>query len=160
MAQCTGGTSFDLAFERKHDVVLRLLTRAADLWATQGREALPPDSLVAVMLRIFLSEWSGYGGRRGEMEQEMRTLDAWIALVGTPSEEADPLTAPPSEQISSAISQLVIQVSSGADQWSMGNPEQPPTPHVLNAVEHILFSHKLTHPPPNPKLPCSVRMNE
>ena len=50
MAQVCGGTTFDLAFKRKHETAQDILSRAADFWAARGREALDPDSVIAVSL--------------------------------------------------------------------------------------------------------------
>ena len=153
MAQCTGGTIFDLAARYKHDAARNVLSRAADIWAASGLEALSLDSLIAVILRIFLSKWSQYGGLR----EEGRTLEQWLPLVGTAQQEADalvPLVAPAT--VADVLSLLLVEISFAADQWSLGNPEQPPTAHALNAVEHILFTHKLTHRPASPKLPTTV----
>jgi hypothetical protein len=157
MAQHTGGTAFDLAFNRKHEAALKILSRAADIWASSGREVLKPDSVVAVMLRIFLSEWSEYGVYVGELEREARTLENWVSIVGTAQQEADGLSKVSPNIISDALSLLLTEISDAADQWSIGNPEQPSTAQALNTIEHILFAHKFTTRPANPKLPTTVR---
>src|SRR5271157_4540670 len=90
MAQCTGGTIFDLAASNKHNAARNVLSRAADTWATSGRKALSLDSVIAVILRIFLSEWSQFG----EMREEARTLEQWLPLVGTAQQEADAIVPP------------------------------------------------------------------
>lgn len=153
MAQVCGGTSFDLAFRRKHEAAQRMLSRAADIWAAKGREALDSDAVIAVILRIYLSEWSEYGEQVGELRQETRSLEAWLSIVGTAKQEADGLARVAPSIISDALSLLLGEISCAADQWSIGNPEQPPTAQALNAIEHILFEHKLTHRPASPKLP-------
>jgi len=154
MAQVCGGTSFDFVALRKHEAAQNFLSRAADIWAASGREALSLDSVIAVILRIFLSEWSEYGGLR----QEARTLEQWLPLVGTAREEADALVSPVAPgKVDDVLAQLLVEISFAADLWSLGNPEQPPTAHSLNAVEHILFTHKLTSRPASPKLPTTVR---
>ncbi len=153
MAQCTGGTMFDLAARYKHDAAQKVLARAADLWAASGREALSPDSLIAVILHIFLATWSQYGGLR----EEGRTLEQWLPMVGTAQQEAGavvPQVAPAT--VADALNRLSTEISFAAEQWSLGNPEQPPTAQALNAVEHILFTHKLTQRPASPKLPTTV----
>jgi hypothetical protein len=153
MAQCTGGTIFDLAASNKHNAARNVLSRAADTWATSGRKALSLDSVIAVILRIFLSEWSQFG----EMREEARTLEQWLPLVGTAQQEADAIVPPVAPAtVANVLYLLLAEISFAADQWSLGNPEQPPTAHALNAVEHILFTHKLTHRPPSPKLPATV----
>jgi hypothetical protein len=153
MAQVTGGTRFDFVARRKHDAARKVLSRAADIWAARGREALSIDSAIAVILRIVLSQWSEFGGLR----QEVRTLENWLSLVGTARQEADtlaPTVAPTT--VTDVLSLLSTEISFAADQWSLGNPEQPPTAHALNAVEHILFTHKLIPRPASPKLPTTV----
>src|SRR5438128_2068754 len=89
MAQVCGGTTFDFVARRKHDAAQRVLSRAADIWSKGGRDALSLDSVVAVLLHIFLSKWSEYGGLR----DEARTLEMWLPLVAGAQEEADALTS-------------------------------------------------------------------
>ena len=156
MAQVCGGYSFDLAFERKREVAQGLLSRAGDIWASEGAKALDPSSVLAIMLRIFLSEWSEFGTNRGEVAMEIRSLNTWLSLVGTPKQEAERFSKAKSDVIFTAISKLLEEISCAADHWSIGNPEQPPTSHVLNTIEHILFTHNLTHRPPSPKLPVTL----
>lgn len=157
MAQVCGGTTFDLVFSRKHEAAQKVLSRAADLWSTGGREKLSSDSVAAVMLRIFLSPWSEYGANPGELRREARGLESGLSLVGTAQEEASRFSKTQPSTISDAIPELLAEISSAADQWSIGNPEQPSTAQALNAIEHLLFSHKLTHRPASPKLPTTVR---
>ena len=154
MAQVCGGTTFDFVARRKHEAAQNVLSRAADTWAASGREALSVDSVMAVILRIFLSSWSEYGGLR----EEARTLEQWLPLVGTAQEEADALVSSvgPAKKVADVVSLLLAEISFAADQWSIGNPEQPSTAHALNAIVHILFTHKLVHRPANPKLPTTV----
>jgi hypothetical protein len=154
MAQVCGGTTFDFVARRKHEAAQKVLSRAADIWAANEREALSVDSVIAIILRIFLSRWSEYGGLR----QEGRTLEQWLALVSTAQKEADTLVSSvaPAKNVADVLSLLSAEISFAAEQWSLGNPEQPPTAHALNAVEHILFKHKLVHRPPSPKLPTTV----
>jgi hypothetical protein len=156
MAQVCGGTAFDLTFSRKHEVAQKLLSRAADIWAASGREALAPDSVIAVMLRIFLSEWSEVGEILGELHQEGRSLEKWLSIVGSPEQEAGRSGVAP-DFISQALSLLLAEISYAADRWSIGNPEEPPTAQALNAIEHILFTYKLTNRPASPKLPTTIR---
>lgn len=155
MAQVCGGTTFDFVGRRKHDAAQKIVSRAADIWAAGGREALSHDSVIAVILRIFLSKWPflEFGGLRFEA----RTLEKWLSLVGTAQEEADTLlssVAPAT--VNDTLSLLLAEISCAADQWSLGNPEQPPTAHALNALEHILFTHKLILRPARPKMPTTV----
>jgi hypothetical protein len=154
MAQVCGGTTFDFVARRKHEAAQKVLSRAADIWAASGREALSVDSVIAVILRICLARGSEYGGLR----EEGRTLEQWLPLVGTAQKEADPLVSSvtPTKNVADVLSRLSAEISFAADQWSLGNPEEPHTAHALNAVEYILFTHKLVHRPPSPKLPTTV----
>ena len=154
MAQVCGGTTFDFVASRKHDAAQRVLSRAADIWAKGGRDALRLDAVVAVLLHIFLSRWSEYDG----VSQEARTLEMWLPLVASAQQEADGLMtqlAPAS--VAGVLSVVFAELSFASDQWSLGDPEQPPTAQALNTVEHILFTHRLTTRPASPKLPTSVR---
>ena len=131
-----------------------VLERAADIWAAHGREALNVDSVIAVVLHIFLSRWSKFGHSR----EEGRTLEQWLPLVGKAQEEAEALVSPmtPAKHVADVLSQLLAEISFAADQWSLGNPEQPPSAHALNVITHILFTHKFTNRPANPKLPKTI----
>src|ERR1043165_4997421 len=90
MAQVCGGTTFDLAFSRKHEAAQKMLSCAADVWATSGREALNSDSVIAVMLRIFLSEWSEYGVYPGELRREARSLQDAVGGWHGPTRSRSP----------------------------------------------------------------------
>jgi hypothetical protein len=151
MAQVCGGTTFDVIARRKHDAAQRILSRAADLWATRGRDALALDALIAILLRIFLSRWSEYR----DSPDETRPLEAWLPLVDTASQEAESFIL---EQptITDALPLIHAELSFAAGQWLLGDPEQPPTAHALNAIEHTLFTHRLSHRPPAPKLPTHL----
>lgn len=61
MAQVTGGSSFDYVAERKHQVAKKVLSRAADIWAIGGLDVVSLDSVIAVLLHIFLAKWSQDG---------------------------------------------------------------------------------------------------
>jgi len=151
MAQVCGGTTFDFIAQRKHDAAHRVLVRAADLWATRRCDALSVDGLAAVLLRIFLSRWSQYGGLR----DETRPLDAWLAIVGTAAQEAASFSSE-HPSVSGALPLIHAELSFAADQWLLGDPEQPPTSHALNVIEHLLFTHRLSLRPPAPRLPTTL----
>ena len=150
MAQVCGGTTFDFIARRKHDAAQRILSRAADLWATHGREALDLDALIAVLLRIFLSRWSEYR----DLPDETRSLEAWLPLVSTPAHEVESFVSQ-QPTITDALPLIRAELSFAAEQWLLGDPEQPPTTHALNAIEHVLFTHRISHRPPAPRLPTT-----
>ena len=130
MAQVCGGTTFDFVARRKHDAAQKVLSRAADIWSKGGRDALTLDSVVAVLLHIFLSKWSEYGGLR----EEARTLETWLPLVASAQEEADTLLLPVARAVVPAVlASLLAELSFAADQWALGDPEQPLTAQALNA---------------------------
>ena len=154
MAQVTSDSYFDYAAMRKHNTAQKVLSRAADVWATRGRDSLGLDSVLAVLLHIFLSQWSQAGG----FGEDPRPLEAWLSVVGTAEQEADSLFPPTAKPgISEVLTHLRAELSFAEEQWLLGHPEQPPTAHALNAIEHILFSHKLTRRPASPTLPTTLR---
>ena len=136
MAQVCGGSSFDLAAERKHDVAQRIISRAADIWAG-GKDSLQIDSIVAALLRIYLSRWTEFGGilrKRGyslsnhiaahSVQDEARPLELWLSMVGTPQEEAEHLVASSKQKIiPGLLASLHAELSRGAEQWKLGDPE-------------------------------------
>jgi hypothetical protein len=139
MAQVCGGTTFDFVARRKHEVAQKVMSRAADIWAAGGRGALDVDSVIAVILRIFLARWSEYGGLR----QEVRTLERWLPLVGTAEKEADALVSQvaPAKNVADVLSQLSAEISSAAEQWSLGNPEEPPhRTRIERCCIHSIFA--------------------
>lgn len=142
MAQVCGGSSFDFEAERRHQAAERILSQAADRWSSHGTTALSLDSVIAVLMCIYLSpNFSG-------LKSETRTLEQWLARDYAQEEEVLWVS-----QISVATRteiqrQLKTELSFAVDQWSLGNPEQPPVHHALCAVERILFSKRLIHRPP------------
>lgn len=142
---------FDFIASRKHDAAQRIVSRAADLLAIHGRDVLDQEVLIAVLLRIFLSDWSAYGN----FPDEMRPLDTWVPLIGTLFEESESFVAK-HPTVTDALPPIRAELSFAAEQWLLGDPEQPPTAHALNAIEHILFTHRLSHRPPTAKLPTTL----
>lgn len=153
MAQVCGDTSFDFDWERQHEAALRTLRKAADQWAIKGADALPADAVIAVLLRIYLSKWPRYGG----IKSEVRSLKSRLDTIISAREEL--LRLRPKVDLS-ILGSLANELSFAVNQWSLGDPELPPTAHVINAVEHVLFSNKLTRRPPSPKLPVTLLAQE
>jgi len=116
MAQVCGGTTFDFVAERKHETALKILSRAADLWATRGLDSLNVDSAIAVLLCIFFS--------RSGVSEETRTLESWLSLVTTAREQAETFfPATDSATITKILAELQIEIANAAEQWSLGDPE-------------------------------------
>jgi len=121
------------------------------LWTSGVVDAVSLDTLVAVLLRIYLSEWLKFG------IGETRDLEWWLQLVTTPRRQLSSLR--PDADVS-VLSRLDAELSFAINQWALGDPESPPTAHTINAIEHILFSSRLTRRPPSPKMPTSLLHNE
>lgn len=168
MAQVTGTSTFDVVARHKRESAQRVLARAADLWAGHGRDSLSVDSVVAVMLRIYLSLWH----QHGNLHEKSHSLETWLPLVGSPEQEANSLIftvvnksylqnppakpAADAQTICQVLDLLRGELAAAAEQWLRGYPEQPPTAHAINVVEHILFTHKLSRRPADPKLPTTL----
>jgi hypothetical protein len=153
MAQVCGDSSFDFLWNRQNDVALGVLRKAADSWTSGGIDAVSSDALIAVLLRIYLSHWPEFGG----MAPETRDLESWLQRVTTAREEI--LSLRPGANVS-VLSRLDAELTFAAKQWALGNPECPPTSYAINAIEHVLFSSKLTRRPPSPKIPTSLLHHE
>lgn len=153
MAQVCGDSSFDFVWSRQHDTALGVLRNAANLWATHGTHALSTDAVIAVLLRIYLSEWP----RVGSIRRETRDLHSWLQLVGPAREEVRTLRPNASSEVAArTLCALNRELLGAINEWVMGDPESPPTTHALNVVEHILFIHKMTRRPGSPKKPSSI----
>ena len=153
MAQVCGDSSYDYFWDRQHDLALKLLCKAADLWASGGADRLSSDSLIAVLLNVYLFEPPEIGLRIWER----RDLASWREFVTTARQELSNLR-PNSD--ASVLDRLDAELSFAITQWMLGDPESPPAMHATNAIEHILFLSKLTRRPPNPKMPTSLFLQE
>ena len=153
MAQVCGDSSYDYLWDRQHDVALRVLRRAADWWTSGDADTVSPDSIVAALLRIYLSEWPEFGG----LAPETRSLESWLQLVTTARQEL--LSLRPNTDLA-VLSHIDAELSCATRQWALGDSESPQTAHVINAIEHILFSSKLTRRPASPKMPTSLLHHE
>lgn len=148
MAQVCGDSSFDYLWDRQHDVALGLVRKAADLWS-RGSDAVTSDALISVLLRIYLSTWPEFGG----IIRETRDLESWLRLVTSARQEL--ITLRPGAD-ASVLRELDAELSFAVKQWALGDPESPPTAHAVNAVEHVLFSSRLTRRPAIPRMPTSL----
>jgi hypothetical protein len=153
MAQVCGHSSFDHLWNRQHDAALGVLRKAADVWTCGRVDAVSLDALVAVLLRIYLSEWPEFGG----IISETRDLESWLQLVTTARQELESLRP---RADSSIVERLVEELSFAVRQWLLGDPESPPTTRAINAVESVLFSGKLTRRPASPNMPASLLHHE
>ena len=116
MAQVCGDSSFDFLWDRQHDVALGVLRKAADSWAIGGPNELSSDAVIAVMFRIYLSEWPEYGGIRSET----RDLHVWLQVVPPARDElatrrpsADPLV------LATVLSATTSEFSRAIPQWTL-----------------------------------------
>jgi hypothetical protein len=153
MAQVCGDSSFDYLWDRMHNVALGLTRKVADSWASVAPNSPTVDAMIAVLYRVYLSEWSEYSGIRWET----RDLEAWLNSVNSSRNEIIILRSNTNPEILSDV-QISIEkeLCEARTKWALGDPESPPTVIVINAIEHILFTHRLTRRPCDPKLPNTV----
>ena len=157
MAQVCGDSSYDYLWDRVHQVALRLTQKAADCWAAQGPNTLSPDSVIAVLFRVYLADWPEYGGIRGET----RELEAWLQLVVSAGAEIRAARPNVSAEVVSKVLRAVEEVlSAGMREWVLGDTECPTTAQTVNAIEHILFTYKLTRRPGSSKMPTGLKPHE
>jgi hypothetical protein len=135
MAQVCGGSNFDFDAQRKHDAALKVLRRAADLWAMQGGDAVCTDTFIAILIRIYTSRLYGF--------PEGQSLEYWLSDVEKVQEDE-------------VFRLLRAELSLAIEGWTLGNPEEPPTADALNAFECIFFQHGIYRRPPSPEFPKTL----
>jgi len=131
--------------ELKRERGLLCVREAADSWARLGRASLKDEVFVAVFIRLLLapetyrtlrvSQGSTGGGAVPDLP--IRPLEEWLSVVGTPVDECRrrEIEGPRAIEIAG---ELCRRVSVAADQWSLGNPEIPPTDGVFKELARIL----------------------
>jgi hypothetical protein len=144
-------------WERKLESALKVVRAAADLWSAKGADAVGVDSLIAVLLHIFSDRWLSFAVPR-QIKVEVRSFAAWrlvasSALIG--ARRLNPKA--PIEVARRGVDAIASELRAVAREWSKGDPENPPTEHVLNMIVHGLFESRLGKWPANPKLPTSFR---
>lgn len=137
--------------ELKRERGLECVRDAADRWARHGRSAIDDEVFLAVFVRLLLAP-ERYrtlkGARCGQgasvPDLPVRPLDEWAGLVGTATEEcARPTPGYPQSTGPFPVRLLMAQVSGAADQWALGDPEQPPTILVFRELARILEDNGL-----------------
>jgi hypothetical protein len=153
MAQVCGGTSYDFNWDRKLGTALKRLRQAADRWAADGRGGLEPSRVASVILAIFSAGWSGFDFEDDRKDQ-IRSLARWLSVVQAPEIECRPLL-PKADYptVQCAVHSVVGVLEQAAISWSEGDPEDPPTEHVLNWMVGELHDLRARVRPPDPKLP-------
>ncbi|MDG3007417.1 hypothetical protein [Paludisphaera mucosa] len=150
----------DRVWDVKFRIALGIVRSAADSWSVRAADAQDVDSTLAVLFRIFSSPWRVSPVPR-QLKAEVRVLADWRALVSTANSEARRLNPQvPAEVVERLVDDLAVGLRSFANEWSKGDPENPPTTHALNAIVHALFEGKLVRRPANPRLPTSLRPYE
>lgn len=155
MAQFKGGPLHDYIWDMKLVSALKAVRDAADICSTQGADALEVDSLLAVIFHIFSDEWC-FSPVPGQIRAETRSFADWRPLVSSALIEAQRLNPRACrEVVESLVDAIKGEFRLIVEEWSHGDPEQPHTEHVLNAVVHALFEANLGKRPASPMLPTS-----
>jgi hypothetical protein len=160
------GPLFDHVRAMKYETALRLLRSAADAWAYHGRSAYEVDEVAAVIVAVMAAQWSVwlFAGDRAEAN---RPLAEWVKCAGRLEEECRRLAANPDgdwrmpevqaewrranvkeSRVLEAARQMRATLTSAADDWCVGSPEEPATGRVLRGLLMGLFRAGLVRWPP------------
>jgi hypothetical protein len=130
----------------KRELGLECVRDAANTWSSQGRSAIDDAVFLAVMIRLLLAPErhrtlkanKAYAGG-WVPDLPIRPFDEWAAVVGTPAEEcARPTPGYPPPATPAPLGELLEKVGRAADQWALGDPEQPPTEAVFKDLARCL----------------------
>lgn len=155
MAQVTGGSDFDEAWEEWSNASLALLREAADTFAKSGVNALAPGTVVATLLALLAKRRPAnfYWGRP---QWPARFFDGTAQPPS--SEESFAALAPPQQHGNCAeiVAALTSVISSASKGWALRNPEEPNAREVLREVFGLLWSQRLIPRPPTKAYPRGV----
>jgi hypothetical protein len=142
MAQVVGGTDYDFMWDRKINIVHDRIKDAADLWSKDGKNGFDVGTLISIILRIFSEPWSSLTSAP-QLKRETRRLDEWTQIITNPYEELCKLkTNQSGDIVNDTLKSLLAETKLAANEWAIGNPEEPPTYHMLNVIIHVLFKTK------------------
>ena len=130
----------------KRELGLACVRDAADRWSREGRSALDDAVFLAVLIRLLRApeRYRGFkankpwaGGYVPDLP--IRPLDELATVVGTPAEEcARPTSGYSQPSTPAPVGELIARVGRAADQWALGDPEQPPTEIVFKDLARCL----------------------
>lgn len=110
------------------------------------KDAIDDAVFLAVLIRLLLAPeryrtfkankpWAG--GYVPDLP--ISPLEEWATVVGTPAEEcARPTPGYPQPSTPAPVGELIERVGRAADQWALGDPEQPPTEVVFKDLVRCL----------------------
>ena len=151
MAQFTGGSNFDGHWEASANVALALVREAADLFAKAPHHALTPDGVVATLL-WWLARPYQFPCRR----RPLRFFDG-VFQPPSPHESCAALAQGRTRPcVAEIIDRLNSVMSTAANEWALGNPEEPAAREVLSALFDVLWSQRLIPRPPSKAYPRGV----
>jgi hypothetical protein len=151
VAQVVGGSDFDFAWDDKTNRCLILLREAADLWASEGRNALDHEKVLAAFLQV--------------LAKPVRWRSRWPArfFTDTTLEFATPQQSCQSckelapkksaKDFELSIEGLQRLLREAAELWALGDPENPTTKQVLDSMLNVMWSGQLAPRPPSRAYP-------
>ena len=132
----------------KRAIGLECVRDAANRWSRQGRSAIDDAVFLAVLIRLlraperyrtFKANKAGAGGWVPDLP--LRPLDDWATAVGAPADEcARPTPGYAQPSTPAPVGELIEKVGLAADQWALGDPEQPPTETVFKDLARCLYN--------------------
>lgn len=148
------GSNFDEAWDGWSSACLMLLRQAADIYANAGPRALTPDTVVARLLLVLIRYRSSYAWDplRVRFFDETKpppppAEDSFARLATTPLKH---------QHAAEVIGALTSIVSSAAQEWTLGDPEQPDTREILRKMFDVLWTWRLIPQPPSHVYPRGV----
>lgn len=150
MAQVVGGSDFDFDWDVKTNRCLILFREAADLWASNGRNALAPEKVLAAFLYVLSQP-----ARPSRWPARFFTDTTLEFAAPQQSCQSCKKLAPKRSMDDIATSNELLNRSLGeaADLWALGDPENPATKQVLDSMLKLMWQRHLARRPPSRAYP-------
>jgi hypothetical protein len=144
-------TTYDPTWDWRVEAAHEILIAAADDWALQTIKDPVCDDVLRVVVHILGIRWSRWDFP-SDRRESIRSLSQWLQSVTGLDAECARLLPKSQQMYARDVAEALREiVSAAADGWHEGNPEEPPTSAILNAIIGILFENQMVRHPPSEK---------